>query len=439
MILKTKVLERFFPLGSLRSRLIYGLTWMVLGNATAQIFSLISSFLCGRILDPHGFGELGLIRSTLLMFGVFGGTGIGIAATKYVAEFRGVDSTKVGGAIGFMLVLAGALGTIITLVCMFFADVLAKQVIGDSSLSSGLLIGASLIAFSSINGVQLGALCGLELYKNVSKIIIFDALLLLTAVPFGAVIGGVSGALIGTIFSAFLGTLYKQKVIKIESRLMGIDLKYSVFNAGYKTLYVLILPSILVGIFAQPFDWLARVIIVSKSGSYEALGIFSAAFTLSQIILFLPQQIAGPTISILPTLQAGAAFKKIHKILFSYNFFIVIVTVLLGIVFIITAPFLMKGYGKNFYAAQNVYGYLAISTVLCAASQIPKNYLYSCNAVWVVVLAHSLMAFVLCGACYWLDGDGSYILAKAYAFGWAALLFVEYIYILIKLKLSKQI
>lgn len=436
MGLKIKLLEQYLPLGSLRLRLVNALSWMILGNSAAQVFSLISSFLCGRILDPHGFGELGLIRSTFLMFGVFGGTGIGIAATKYVAEFRNISLTKVGHAIGFMLTLAGALGIFVTLICLLFAEALAEHVMNDGRLSSGIIIGAPLIAFSAINGVQLGALCGLELYKRVSQIIILDALLLLILIPFGAEVHGVNGALYGALVCALLGTLYKQKIIINESKLIGINITYCKIENNYKTLYKLVLPSILVGIFAQPFEWLARVIVVTKSGSYEALGIFTAAFTLSQIITFLPQQMAGPTISILPSLNPAKDLKKIYKILFGYNSLVIGITVLIGVFFVMLAPLLMSGYGKNYYASLDVYGYLAISTVLCAGSQIPKNYLYASNVVWIVVLAHVVMAFVLCGVCYWLDGDGSLILAKAYAFGWAALFMVEYIYIFIKLKLD---
>jgi len=38
------------------------------------------------LLGTVGFGELGVIQSTVGMFGVFAGLGLGMTATKYVAS-----------------------------------------------------------------------------------------------------------------------------------------------------------------------------------------------------------------------------------------------------------------------------------------------------------------------------------------------------------------
>ena len=44
--------------------------------------------LAGRLLGTAGFGEVGMIQSTQGLFGVLAGAGLGLAATKYVAEYR---------------------------------------------------------------------------------------------------------------------------------------------------------------------------------------------------------------------------------------------------------------------------------------------------------------------------------------------------------------
>ena len=58
--------------------------------------TLASSVVAGRLLGTTGFGEIGMIQSTQGLFGIVAGAGLGLAATKFVAEFRSTDSAKTG-------------------------------------------------------------------------------------------------------------------------------------------------------------------------------------------------------------------------------------------------------------------------------------------------------------------------------------------------------
>ena len=49
---------------------------------------LIATVFVARILGKIVYGEFGMIQSTVGMFGVFAGFGMGLTATKHVAEFR---------------------------------------------------------------------------------------------------------------------------------------------------------------------------------------------------------------------------------------------------------------------------------------------------------------------------------------------------------------
>ncbi len=52
------------------------------------------------MLGKEEFGKLGIVQSTVGMFQVFAGFGLGLTATKYVAEFRDSDPAKTGRIIG---------------------------------------------------------------------------------------------------------------------------------------------------------------------------------------------------------------------------------------------------------------------------------------------------------------------------------------------------
>jgi len=91
---------RASPLGH---RLAHGTFWMVTGTMISKLLGLGSSIILARILGKIPFGEFGTIQSTVGLFGVFAGMGIGITATKYVAEYRELQVDRCGRIIGFSL------------------------------------------------------------------------------------------------------------------------------------------------------------------------------------------------------------------------------------------------------------------------------------------------------------------------------------------------
>jgi O-antigen/teichoic acid export membrane protein len=83
--------RRALPAGSLRARTTRGTFWSIAGAGVAQGLALGVSMIGARVLGREGFGELGIVTSTVGMFGVFAGLRLGTTATKYVAELRVTD------------------------------------------------------------------------------------------------------------------------------------------------------------------------------------------------------------------------------------------------------------------------------------------------------------------------------------------------------------
>ena len=74
--------------GSPRSRLADGVLWSFTGTAISRGLNLLAMVLVARMVGKVGFGELGAVQSTIGMFAVFAGFGMGITAMKHVAELR---------------------------------------------------------------------------------------------------------------------------------------------------------------------------------------------------------------------------------------------------------------------------------------------------------------------------------------------------------------
>ena len=95
------------PLGY---RLARGVFWSMAGAVISRGLMLAATVLVARMLGKTVYGELGMIQSTVGMFGVFAGFGLGLTATKHVAEFRESDADRAGRIIGLANSTASATG-----------------------------------------------------------------------------------------------------------------------------------------------------------------------------------------------------------------------------------------------------------------------------------------------------------------------------------------
>src|SRR5438105_11852574 len=79
---------------SVRTRFVVGAFWSLAGAVVSRGLTLAASALEGRLLGSAVFGELEMVQSTQESFGVFTGSALGLAATKYVAEHQATDWLK---------------------------------------------------------------------------------------------------------------------------------------------------------------------------------------------------------------------------------------------------------------------------------------------------------------------------------------------------------
>src|SRR5438270_13461840 len=75
-------------------RLAHGVFWSFAGTALARTLALAASVVTARLLGKQGYGEFGVVNSTLLTLQTFASVGLGATATRYVAELRAKDPER---------------------------------------------------------------------------------------------------------------------------------------------------------------------------------------------------------------------------------------------------------------------------------------------------------------------------------------------------------
>ncbi|MCL5281662.1 MAG: oligosaccharide flippase family protein, partial [Planctomycetes bacterium] len=155
------------PLGY---RLARGTVWSTAGAVTARGLSLLSSIVIAHLLSQVGFGELGILYSTVALFQVFAGFGLGVTATKYVAEHRHSDPAKAGRIIAMAWLVTVATGASCAVLLAVLAPWLAAHTLAAPHLSRPLRITAIALFLTAVNSAQAGALSGFEAFKSIARL-----------------------------------------------------------------------------------------------------------------------------------------------------------------------------------------------------------------------------------------------------------------------------
>jgi O-antigen/teichoic acid export membrane protein len=398
----------------LKGRFLRGVTWSLIGVSIVQALKLVTSVIVARILGDVGYGELGIINSTVVTFSIFAGLGLGITATKYVAELRNQDTLRAGQIIGFLLRLAFITGLTMTVTITLFAPALAEHILNAPDLVQGLRIGALLLLLNALNGVQLGALAGLESFQRIARINTLDGALFVLLASIGAWFFGLSGVVAAYAVVGFVIWGISQWALRISCKQYNIRISYRYNQADWRVLWVFALPTVIVALATQPFVWLSRIMLANQPNGYAEVGVFMAAFAWTNLLLFLPNQVSKPGMPILADLYGQGQIARVEE-LFRNVFFLGIGTAaVLAIAIGFASPLIMKSYGDAFASSWPTLVILLMAYVLSAGTIVLRDVLAAFGVMWWQSLFSAVWGLFLIGSLSILLKYGSTGLALSY-------------------------
>lgn len=268
----------------LGKRISKGVFWTFFSTIIFRGLIFFTSIVVARLLKREGFGELGIIRSTIDMFVAFAGFGLGLTTTKFVAQFKHTNKEKTGRIIHLSSVLSWIFGGIVGTGLFFFADYLASKSLHASYLANDLRIGAFALLFYSVNGAQNGTLSGFEAFKNIARMNVVTGI-----INFFLSVGlvyymGVRGAVLGLAMNAFIififGAIECRKVAKAHH----ININEKGCWEEYKVLTGFSLPAVLSNSMVIPVTWLCNAILVKQPGGFKDLGIYNAGLSILLLV-----------------------------------------------------------------------------------------------------------------------------------------------------------
>jgi O-antigen/teichoic acid export membrane protein len=383
-------------------RLAKAAFWSLAGAIISRGFALLSSIIVARFLGKEGFGELGILQSTVGMFQVFAGLGLGLTATKYVAEYRIKDPQKAGQIIALSNFTAVASGAVIMLILFTLSPWLASHMLAAPHLAKMIRIGSIMLFLGALNGTQIGVLSGFEAFMTIARINLIAGILSFPLVVGGVYLGGLEGAVWGLTVSMGVNWFLNRGAIKRETHRACVPLAYAGCIDEWRILGNFSLPAVLSSVMVASANWLCNAMLVNQPSGYAALGIFGAADKWSQLLLFLPSSVSLATLSILSNLYGTKdidSYKKIFKTNLMINLGIILGPTAGLILFSHVA---MTVYGAEYYDGWITLTILSAATIPIVLNNLFGQILVSSGLIWWRFGFDFVLALLIVLFSWWL-------------------------------------
>lgn len=394
--------------------------WAVLGAAVARGLSLAAAMFAGNLLGTVRFGELGMIQSTQGLFGVFAGAGLGLAATKHVAEFRAADAGRAGRCIVLSVQIAVVTGLVAMTGLFLLSSWISTDVLDRPWLSRELHVASGLVLLGAISGVQTGALAGLERFQLIAKVSVVRGAFLVAAMVAGVLWLGLLGAVIALVAAEAVAVAANVVALRSCCPRATRGGSWREFAAVWRFSILALLGSVA----TMPALWFANVVMVRQPGGYGDLGVFNAAERWRQVLLFLPASLSATLLSLLSNLhgaRAGGSYRRVVALNLGLTLVIVGVPALAMMLFAQPA---MGLFGHDYRAGGLTLILMAGSAIFFVLNGLLGQILVSQGAIGLRLVLDVLLAAVLAGVSWWfvpiLRADGL-ALGQLVAYGTAVL------------------
>ena len=404
--------SRYFAGDSLRSRIARGAFWSVLGTGISQALGLFATVICARRLGSAAYGQLGIVLTTVNLFATVASVGLGVTATKHVAEYRRHDPQHAGRIITMSSVVSVVSGSMVAVLLIVLAPWLSRSTL-KAPLAVELQLGAVMMLFGAVNGYQTGTLAGFEAFKTQAVLNAIRGFVACPAIVTGVVLGGLRGAMIAYTATSAVTFLIHEIAIRRQCRLHSVPLSYKVEKADLKLLWSFSIPVLIASFSFTPAVWWSSAMLGTTAG-YAELGIFNAALQWQALVMFFSNAVANLG---LPTLSAVLPERSIERYIqmLKVNFLLTTaLAVVIAVPVSLAAPWIMSLYGHGFASGPTTLRLICLATVITAANISVGHAIWSLGAALPGMLLALMRGTTLVVAAGLLTAHGAAGLAGAY-------------------------
>lgn len=356
--------------------------WAILGSFISKGINFASIAWIARTLGPEMFGEYNVIQTTVGMFGTFSGLGLGLAATKLIAEFRERDIIKVGRIISTLYLLSFLISFVVAFVFFSTAGLISSSLLNNDKLTVLLQITSVIVIFDAIAGVQNGVLSGFEAFKEITFVGVIVGILSAPLLVVGTVYYGLTGLTVMLLVSRLVNVVANRIYLDKKFKAHQIRVIPQINKDVLKSIFDIGIPSFLSGLSTSPVSWITTSIFVNQPLGYQSLGTYNTANQLRTLVLLLPDSAGKVTMPQLANAfgnQDIKKFKKIVAVTFLWN---LVLSVLPAVVLFFFGGLFQNFFGDKFNLSSSLILVVLATGVLIALTNA-IGYIFICsNLIW---------------------------------------------------------
>ena len=344
--------------------------------------------------------------------------GMGMTCSKYIAEFRQTNKFQAGVIYVISNISGVCCGLIIVAIMLLSAGRIA-EFLKLPELAPDIQIGAFLLFFSVINGVQNGVLSGFENFKAIAINTLVSAIIEALCIVCGAYWAGVAGALLGYGCGFLVLTILNSIAIRKNLQEFSIPLPIKQITLkDFTVIYKFSLPAMLSSLMVLPVFWFIKVMLVANCGS-AALADFEAADQWKLLILFFPAALGRIVLPILSNIHGSKDLHTYIKVLRINLLLNIAVSGILAMIVILLGKYIMLLYGKSFNN-NAVITWLAISAIFTSVATVVGSAIASRAKMWIGFGFNLFWGILVIGFSYIFikKGYGATALAIAICLGY---------------------
>lgn len=382
-------------------RFLRGVFWSLLGTLVSRLFTFASTIVVARIIGKEGYGEMGMVQSTIGLFGVFAGFGLGATATKFVAQFRQKNTFKTGRIIVLTLVVSLIFSFVFSAICLVSSPWLSANMLNRSDMMPLLWSGSVLLFMSTMNGVISATLTGFEAFRSIARINIWQA----ATVPFLTIplvwVYGVQGAICSMSLNSALGLILCSRALGRECLKSSIPTGYTAeIWTEWPLLWHFSLPSMMSSLMIGPATWVTNSMLVHQPNGYGELGLFTAANQWRNIVIVIPGLLSAAILPILAETHGNENKSEFNKTV-AFNVHLTWIVALPLTVLILTfGNTLAALFGKQFHEAGPIIGLLMVACFLNIVNGAVGSALTGSGKMWTGMIMNLGWALTLIASTY---------------------------------------
>jgi O-antigen/teichoic acid export membrane protein len=214
---------------------------------------------------------------------------MGITATKYVAQYRSADFAAAVRVIAVATNLTRMTAGAVTLMLLLGADLIASRVLGAPELTVSLAISSAAVFFTVLAAVPFGTLAGLEAFDRIAAASITYAVVYVVATLLLTYVYGVNGGVVGIAAAALVRWWVLRSSMRTQMVHLGVSRQIPAPDTRERRVILnFAIPAAATGLITLPALWAAQAILATQPAGFSELALFSAAFAVKNVVLFLP-------------------------------------------------------------------------------------------------------------------------------------------------------